>query len=526
MYQHNSFGVLVKELGTTTYKYLNKLVVPSGKVSADGELDLTGAFADGIVSTYAELADPTTAPNQLWYVETSTGVWLVNYHSSGWYYSDGTNWILMPDSTTASKTKYDNRDATLTSTTVKTALDEEDDKVEGHVDGLSRNHTLSHILLDNSIGTLTHLGSYYDVYSHMYSAGVVDGGELTDNLDGTVNIAAGEALLRPTGGTPHSSLIPVAFSGVTNIALTNNATNFIYLDYNSGTPTVAVTTNSTTVNMLDKVAMHVAVREGTKLSHLDVLDQNVDHIARNQIKEYYTEAFKRKNGGMIISDAGTLHLSCDGGAFFFQLNEYSVPALDTTGTDTFEYYYRDGVGGWIESDQQVIDNLYYDDGTGTLALLNNNKFGVHWIYAIVGSNPHYAVVYGQAEYDKLADAGASFPPSIIPPSVSGVGTLLGRAIVEKSALELTTVESVYSTVFSSSLALTHNGLAGLQGGTLDEYYHMTALQYSRISTDGAFYLASPTTDGTYRFIQDAGELKIQKRVSGVWQTAAAFDYIP
>jgi len=47
------------------------------------------------VNTYADLPDPTTVPQQKYWVLTSTGVYLVNRKSKGCYYSDGATWIYL-----------------------------------------------------------------------------------------------------------------------------------------------------------------------------------------------------------------------------------------------------------------------------------------------------------------------------------------------------------------------------------------------------------------------------------------------
>jgi len=332
--------------------------------------------------------------------------------------------------------------------------------------------TVSQIGSPDDIDTLTKL------FNHMYSSGAMKGFTLTNNLDGTVDIATGQAYLRAVGGDGHTTLYPTLVPGISGLALTDNSTNFVHASYNDGiTPLIETTLNPYNINMIDKVPLYVIVREGTKLTYIDAREQNVDHIAKNQIKEFYTETFKRKNGGMIISDKGALHLGCTAGAFFFQLNEYTVSALDTTGADTFEYY-KHVAGVWTETNSSTIDPLYYDNGTDLVAL-GNNKFGVHWVYAVVGETSHYGVLYGTAEYANIADAQASSVPSSVPPSVQGLGVLLGRVIVEKGAAELASVETVFETTFSSTLASTHNNLAGLNDG---DYVHLTLAEYNELTS--------------------------------------------
>lgn len=343
--------------------------------------------------------------------------------------------------------------------------------------------TIADINIPNVIGNPTHIDKFDEVYNHMFSSGVMHGCSMTDNLaiDGTIDIAVGAAILRAPGDDiGHGILYSVEVPETLGIVLADNAVNFIYVSYNDGVNIqVLVTQNSGIINMIDKVPVYVVVREGTSLSYIDSREQNVNHIAKNQIKEFYTDTFKRKNGGAIISDAGTLHLACTSGAFFFQLNEYPTPALDTTGTDTFEYY-RHTAGLWVETNASTIDPDYYDNGTDLVAV-GNNKYSVHWVYVVVGSNSHYAVIYSTAEYTNAASAETATVPIDLPPSIQGLGVLLGRVIVQQGTAEALDVETVYSTTFTSGVATSHNSLADLQGGGVDEYYHLTTAELAKLN---------------------------------------------
>lgn len=57
-------------------------------------------------------------------------------------------------------------------------------------------------------------------------------------------------------------------------------------------------------------------------------------------------------------------------------------------------------------------NVQYDNGSGTLVNLGNNKFGVHWVYCSNDNNEPIYTVIGQAEYDNIAQARAASAPII------------------------------------------------------------------------------------------------------------------
>ena len=337
----------------------------------------------------------------------------------------------------------------------------------------------------SKIGTPSDIDTLDEIYNHMYSSGVMNGGDLTDNLDGTIDVAECQATLRATGDDGHGVIYSVVVPASTGLVMTDNALTLVVAKYNAGVPTFDVTNDPIDVNMIDVVPLYYVVREGLDLRYIDIREQNVDSLAKNQKKAFYTEKFVRKDGGAVVSDAGTLHLASTAGAFYFQLNDYAIYALDTTGADVFEYY-KHVAGVWTETNASVIDNANYDNGTDLVAL-GTNKYACHWIYAVLGSSPHYAVVYGTQEHNNVASAETEGAPADVPVSVESLGVLLGRAIVQQGATELYSVNSVWTETFSSAVATDHNELAGLQGGTATEYYHLTNAELTKLTgiEDGA-----------------------------------------
>jgi len=63
---------------------------------------------------------------------------------------------------------------------------------------------------------------------------------------------------------------------ITNLALTDHATNYVYADYNGGTPQYVATTDILYFNCLDKCLAHTIGREGNTLYVIDGRAMNVD----------------------------------------------------------------------------------------------------------------------------------------------------------------------------------------------------------------------------------------------------------
>lgn len=361
-----------------------------------------------------------------------------------------------------------------------------------------------------------HAVTLTDWIDHIYSAGSVDGFELTDNLDGTVDIAAGEMIAR-SEDVSHATLYAMPVAAETSLALTDGATNFIYAEYDAVAPTIGVTLDPYAIDLKTKVPLHIVIREGNELVIYTLSEDSVDANASLRKRLFFTEKFKRADGGANIYDAGTLHLGCTAGEFYFGLSSFTFSALDTTGADTFEYYHL-LAGAWQVADASVIDSIQYNDisvvGSEVLTALATNKYAVHWVYMIGSTvSPHFSVVYSQDTYANYAAAQAAEVPSNVPPHVEGLGILLGRVIVREGDTEITATESVFTQTFTASQATNHNQLAGLQGGASDDYYHLTAAELA----DTAFL------SGTNTFVNNVTAPNFVGDLTGTADNAALLD---
>lgn len=310
-----------------------------------------------------------------------------------------------------------------------------------------------------------------------HSAGWVSGGEITDNLDGTIAVAAGTGFLRATDSNL-VALLPADWSANASVSLTNNSDNFVYIDYNGGAPIVGVTTSRPS-DRNTKILLANVFRSGTNLD-INVTERATiaDHaglmIAFNKAVMPYA-----RESGCSISATGTRNFALTSGVFWNGLTRFSTNAFDSSVASTFTYVYRNGVGGFTEvAAQTQINNTQYDDGDGTLGTLTNNRFGVHWVFQTTDNEVF--VLYGQGDYT-LTQAQDSEVPADIPPRIASHGFLVGRIIIEKSAAVFTSTESAFAMGFTASQPTQHNSLLGLQGGQASEYYHLTATQHSDLT---------------------------------------------
>lgn len=344
-------------------------------------------------------------------------------------------------------------------------------------------HPLTAVRLNTGPG-VTAIANLDDAVRLMWSSGIVDGGALTDNGDGTIGLAAAEAMLRSTA-SDIANLFVWSIPASTPVALTDNTTNYVYASYNSGVPVWAV--GLTPPSGWDNVLAYVVVRVGTDLHHIDIRNVNIDGVHKNAVKDIGCYGFEHVRGGTITTEVSSLRLAVTSGIFYYGNARFPHAAFDTSVADTFTLIYDDGGTGWTYvPTQTAIDVNHYDDGSGTPAVLNNNKFGVHWLYICLNTPPELRVLMGQAEYDSLADAQQATVPTNRPPGLTDIstGVLIAKIIAEKGALTFDDIQIPWEQLFLVTSAgagvSAHNDLTGIQGGTTDEYYHLTATQHAAV----------------------------------------------
>jgi len=335
-----------------------------------------------------------------------------------------------------------------------------------------------------TIGSPSLIKSTQDSINASWSAGVITPNLIQNNMDGTINILSGEAMLRPSA-SELAPLISMSFNGVNNFTLFDNSVNYIYLDYNNGSPIFVKSQDINSFNCLDKCILCTITREGTVLNIVDASTQNVDANRKYRRLLLETQPFRRLQSGGILSATG-MTLQVTQGGFYYGLNKISYNAFNTgiVGTNNeniFTYYHKDINGTWVRTpNSKLIDNVNYNSTTG-LSPVGNNKFKVDWVYLINNGPTNLAVIYGNTTYNNLATALLATAPASAPASIASIGMLLGRCIVEYNSSVMSQVDNIITSGFQNSSVSNHNDLANIQGGVIGEYYHLTNLQSSGLT---------------------------------------------
>jgi len=372
-------------------------------------------------------------------------------------------------------------------------------KISYGADASSLTNIQEENVIISEVGTTTYqtLEDFIDLTA---SAGKLTGGGFTDLGDGSLYVGAGTGLIR-SSNDPSAELFFFDWDASTLNDLTDNTTNYIHVDYNSGNPMIGSAT-SLTANNRNTIALGKAFREDDAV-HPYPAGMVISEATKNILSRFVqTEGEITRASGAVVSDYGDLMFAVTAGVIWGGLTRFVTSEYDPTATD-FEYYYTSDSGStWTETDASLLDSANYNDITSGLTAIASQQYGINWIYADGGGD--ILVVYGQDTY-KLGEAQDAQPPATLPNHVSQFAFLAAKIITAKDGTSFIEIENAYDIGFTSSTAGVHNDLGGLQGGTSDQYQHLTTAEHTSL-------LAGETITGSLRIdssLQVDGSVIIQ-----------------
>jgi len=311
-----------------------------------------------------------------------------------------------------------------------------------------------------------------DYINQTGSAGWISGGAISDNGDGTVTVAAGTGMIRTTNDS-NGELVFFDWAEDTSVSLTDEENNYIAVDYNAGTPQIiSGITNTSNGNTIFNLG--VVFREGTS-ADVARAGQVINDATKKIIQRLNADGNIVLTSGGVVSETGTRNLAVTAGVLYGGITRFTTSAIDTSGADTFEYYYTDGLGGWqyVSSTATQINNTQYDNA-GTLTALTANRYRTDFLYL---SHEGELLVLLGTNNSSLADAQAVTPPTSLPPHIAGFSTLIAKLIIQEGSATFAELDNVQGVAFTASGTFNHNDAGGLQGGAASEYYHLDATEF-------------------------------------------------
>lgn len=331
------------------------------------------------------------------------------------------------------------------------------------------------------IASLT--GSTYttvqDFVNTMHSPGVITGGEITDLGGGNVRIMAGTMMIRVADDDVSS--LPFANFAQTDFAVPNDQlTRFFGVVYNAGSPVVEMRTVYDW-NKDTEIPLGSAVRLSTTITNVTPNKYRMGDPITNVIQRFDAQSPAIRDnsiGGLLIGETGVRNVTLTAGKIWSRLSDFDSAAKNSS-VDTMLSVFFNGVNLTVTSGVTQWDNMNINTG-GALVVMGNNKWANLWFFISIDGTK-YGYAYGTAEHNSLGAAASEGLPFYLTQNFFNQTLLLGRFVFQKGAATAGLIESAFTSVFNTSAVNNHNDLAGLQGGAVGEYFHLTTLQNTDVT---------------------------------------------
>jgi len=336
-----------------------------------------------------------------------------------------------------------------------------------------------------------------DYVNILGSSGVVSGGDIIVLDSASFYINSGSGLFRTTTD-PISSLGLFVWATSSIYTLETGSRLFCGVDYNASNP-IPFTQISNSWDYITNIPLGSVVRglDGLNLYPASNPHKIEDSVGRSIRRWFETSPFARDEviGGLILASSldNNRYISVSAGAWWSRLNRSVFSGIDTSGSDTFTVYYRgSSPGEWVtDQDVSVWPNTQYDDGSGTLQDMTNNRYGVLWFY--LGPGGTVSMLHGTSNATSQQNAASELAPESVPPRLEYRAILLGRIIFKKSDNIPTETDSVFSSNFTISPVTVHSQLAGL---TADDHPQYPNIQTQETITGTWSFETAPDITGS------------------------------
>ncbi|HNQ19425.1 MAG TPA: hypothetical protein PKI46_00020 [Bacteroidales bacterium] len=286
-------------------------------------------------------------------------------------------------------------------------------------------------------------------FAAVNSSGKLSGGTFTHDGVGGVNYTTMEVALKNADSqTAPLEYFTIPAGNIPAASLTAGNVYYAYIDYNGGNPQVLVTNDRSTIRTTNQFDVQRFYKDAVTV-YIGAEGFNAYNFPRREHERTFARGVGERFSGAEIAEKSERYLTITASTWYSGTSRVTKAASDSQ-IDGFEHYYSynataDTWEDHIATYPNQIDNTKYNNtSTGALVDLDNNEYGVHWIY--IGGSSKMSVVFGHGSY-KLSDALSTQPPATLPVYLEQFGELVGRVIIQKSAATFQTVDSAFIVPF-------------------------------------------------------------------------------
>jgi hypothetical protein len=346
---------------------------------------------------------------------------------------------------------------------------------------------------------------------------------VTDNGDGTVTTSSCVALLKAStdlDAEAHGALL----AGIGPISLDIGKKYFLVSDWNNGSPIQRIeeSTSSTIDNYTISLIGILTRGVGGAIYWTDIGQNQLDAVTKITRRINDESGLIVKTQGGLVSSSTGRYLQITAARYFVSTRVEETPAFNSAGTDRFSQMHGDSTAGFTETNSlaQINNTQYWNTTTHALANIASSRFAIRWIFQLIDSPNEVYSWLGTAQYTTLAAARSALLSTDLPiqlQPILNISVLIAKVIVQQGQANVIEVINIVNPNTQSISTSDHNQLSSLQGGTVDEYYHLTSAQHSLTTS-------ALTLDEGLTLVADSSNIvdssKIRMNIDG--STVAAF----
>lgn len=336
-----------------------------------------------------------------------------------------------------------------------------------------------------------------------------EGMAITDGGSGTVNIGVGTGLIKTTNSAVGEN-VSFDFAGTTGLVLTDVSTNYIYIDYNSGSPIGAANISLSALNLRTQLIIGRVYRSGTSANILQVGQYFAEYQTKSCQKDFEVDGFQRASGE-IIGETGTRNITVTAGVDYCAHNRITTPAIDTSAADTYDVWNSSASTSADTTGVAQVDNANYWNGAAVVAL-TPNRYATRFFYRAHDGFIH--MQYGTSNAVSQATAKAETVPT--PPAyLRDFSLYIGRIVIEQGAAVFATITNPFTTVEEGTEVTDHGDLAGLTDDDHSQYAFLSGRSGGQIwiggtgsGEDAVIESTSDATKGLVKLQPNGGNVTI------------------
>ena len=301
------------------------------------------------------------------------------------------------------------------------------------------------------------------------STGIRSGGLITINADpAKFDVSAGAGWVVTHSDSVSSTVVEVTWAAFTAQTLTNLATSFATDIAINASGTLLQQDSFTDIELRSLILLGgVDHSNQTDIENTFPIQRPTNSVASNVAELARAVGDINLSGNIYGANGVNLSIDKTAGVVYGYGRNNGVdsdnPSKLTTAAQTalsFGYVYDNASGaGTYVPVSTFVDPDNYDDGTGTLATVANNKYTIQRVLYFANANKTF-VQYGTTVYNTLTDALDAVPRASFP-LLAGIKTAMvrGYIVVKKGATDLSSADATFLS------ADKFGGVAGLDSGS-------------------------------------------------------------